>query len=174
MWLPLEWIYSRESVIVDVLIKHKDARPLRYINQDFTVIYFPYSLDWHKFAESFILGKIKVENIRVYAHHGCLPEETVIGSDYLVDVIVNADLNQASKSDDLQDTVDYVHINHIIKEEMKVPSKLLEHVGKRILDRIIFEIPKVKKAEVSVSKINPPIGGDVEKVTVILKEKRKV
>lgn len=119
------------------------------------------------------MGKIKVENIRVYAHHGCLPEETIIGSEYLVDVLVNANLKKASKSDDLVDTVDYVHINKIVKEEMKVPSKLLEHVGKRILSRIFSEIPMVKKAEVSVSKINPPIGGDVEKVTVVLKEKRK-
>lgn len=113
------------------------------------------------------MGKIKVENIRVYAHHGCLPEETIIGSDYVVDVLLVANLKKASKSDDLIDTVDYVHINHIVKEEMKVPSKLLEHVGKRIVDRIFLEITRVKKAEVSVSKINPPIGGDVEKVTVV-------
>ncbi len=119
------------------------------------------------------MGKIKIENIRVYAHHGCLPEETIIGSDYLVHVLVNANLKKASKSDGLVDTVDYVHINQIVKEEMKVPSKLLEHVGKRILNRIFSEISMVNKAEVSVSKINPPIGGDVEKVTVVLKEKRQ-
>jgi len=119
------------------------------------------------------LGKIKVENIRVYGHHGCLPEETIIGSDYLVNVIAYSNLKKASISDDLSDTVDYVYINKIVKEEMKVPSKLLEHVGKRIIDRLFFEISNVKKAEVSVSKINPPIGGDVEKVTVVLKEKRK-
>jgi len=118
------------------------------------------------------LGKIKVENIRVFAHHGCLPEETIIGSDYLINVLVSANLKKASNSDDLVDTVDYVHINEIVKSEMKVPSKLLEHVGKRILKRIFSEIPMVKKIEVSVSKINPPIGGDVEKVTVVLKEKR--
>ena len=119
------------------------------------------------------MGKIKVENIRVYAHHGCLPEETIIGGEYLVGVAVKANLKKASKSDDLVDTVDYVHINKIVKEEMKVSSKLLENVGKRILDRIFSEISLVKKVEVSVSKINPPIGGDVEKVTVVLKEKRK-
>lgn len=122
----------------------------------------------------FVLGKIKVENIRVYAHHGCLPEETIIGSDYLVTVSVNANLKKAAKSDGLLDTVDYVHINHIVKQEMKMPSKLLEHVGQRILNRIFSELSIVKKAEVSVSKINPPIDGDVEKVTVVLREKRKV
>ncbi|MDO6818132.1 dihydroneopterin aldolase [Zobellia sp. 1_MG-2023] len=119
------------------------------------------------------MDKVKVNNIRVYAHHGCLEEETAIGSEYLVNVSVDANLTKASISDRLSDTVDYVHINHIVKEEMKVPSKLLEHIGKRIIDRIFDEIQIVQKAEVEVSKINPPIGGDVEKVTIVLKEKRK-
>lgn len=109
----------------------------------------------------------------MYAHHGCLKEETAIGSEYRVDVAVGADLSKASLSDKLSDTVDYVHINHIVKEEMSSPSKLLEHVGQRIINRIFKEIEIVNKAKVWVSKINPPIGGDVEKVTVLVKEKRK-
>lgn len=118
------------------------------------------------------MGKVIVKNIRVYAHHGCLKEEAVIGSSYRVDVIVNTNLKKASQTDALSDTVDYVHINHIVKEEMAQPSKLLEHVGKRIVDRIFSEITMVQKTKVSVSKLNPPIGGDVEMVTIVLKEKR--
>ncbi|MEM9144304.1 MAG: dihydroneopterin aldolase [Bacteroidota bacterium] len=119
------------------------------------------------------MGKVKVDNIRVYAHHGCLKEETAIGSEYRVDVCVTANLDSAARSDTLSETVDYVHIHHIVIEEMKIPSKLLEHVGQRILVRLLSELPLVKKATLSVSKINPPIGGDVEKVTVVLTEKRK-
>lgn len=118
------------------------------------------------------MGTIRVENIRVYAHHGCLSEETIIGSDYLVNVLVKTNLSKASKTDDLADTVDYVHINKIVEQEMAIPSKLLEHVAKRISNRIFSEIPMVKKSTISVSKINPPINGDVEKVTIVLKSKR--
>ncbi|MFT6933829.1 MAG: dihydroneopterin aldolase [Maribacter sp.] len=118
------------------------------------------------------MGTVRVENIRVYAHHGCLSEETVIGSDYLVTIQVKTNLSKAAANDNLADTVDYVHINKIVEEEMEVPSKLLEHVAKRITDRIFIEIPKVKKAKIIVSKINPPMNGDVEKVTIILKSKR--
>ncbi|NJB71466.1 dihydroneopterin aldolase [Saonia flava] len=118
------------------------------------------------------MGVINVDNIRVYAFHGCLKEESIIGSDYLVNVSVEANLTKASTSDALSDTVDYVHINHVVKEEMAVPSKLLEHVGKRIINRLFSEISLIEKISVSVSKINPPIGGDVESVTVLLKEKR--
>lgn len=118
------------------------------------------------------MGKVKVKNIRVYAYHGCLKEETSIGSEYRVDVCVNANLSKASLSDNLLDTVDYVHINHIVKEEMKVPSKLLEHVVQRIINRIFLEIQLISKTKVTVSKINPPIGGDVEMVTVELSSKK--
>lgn len=130
-------------------------------------------LIYSKFAQTFDrMGKVKVENIRVYAYHGCLQEETQIGSDYRVDVSVNADISKASVSDALSDTVDYVHINQIVKEEMNIPSKLLEHVVQRILTRIFRELKTVTNASVSVSKINPPIGGDVEMVTVRLRSKR--
>jgi dihydroneopterin aldolase len=118
------------------------------------------------------MGKVQLENIRTYAHHGCLAEETDIGSEYLVNVSVKTDLTKASTSDQLKDTVDYVHINKIVKQEMAIPSKLLEHVAKRILDRIFLELPSVEKSKVAVSKINPPINGDVEKVTVTLKSNK--
>lgn len=119
------------------------------------------------------MGIIKVENIRVYAYHGCLVEEEMIGSDYRVDVSVKSDLSVSSLSDDLNDTVDYVLLNRIVKEEMANASKLLETVAKRILDRVLKESLKVNKATVLISKLNPPIGGDVEKVTIKMTIRRK-
>ena len=119
------------------------------------------------------MGIIKVENIRVFANHGCLAEETKIGSDYRVDLEVEADLMTSANTDELSDTVDYVFLNKVVRQEMAQPSKLLETVAKRILDRIFSEDTMVSKAKVSVSKINPPIGGDVEMVTINMKQKRK-
>ena len=118
------------------------------------------------------MGKIKLNNIRLHAWHGCLKEESIIGSDYRVDLEVEADLSKAKESDNLSDTVDYVHLNNIVKEEMSVKSKLLEHVAERILIRILNENNLVNYAEVCVSKINPPIGGDVESVSIILTKSR--
>ncbi len=119
------------------------------------------------------MGIIKVKNIRVFAYHGCLKEETKIGSDYRVDLEVKADLQTSAKTDKLSHTVDYVFLNRIIKEEMEIPSYLLEAVAKRILNRIFNEDKLVKKATVRVSKLNPPIGGDVERVTIKMTDKRK-
>jgi dihydroneopterin aldolase len=119
------------------------------------------------------VGKITVSNIRVYGYHGCLNEEKIVGSDYLVTIEIFADLQKAAVSDSLSDTVDYVLVNRIVKEEMAISSKLLERVAQRILDRIFLEIIRVTKVMVSVSKVNPPIGGDVEMVTVTLRKKRR-
>ncbi|GLB52926.1 7,8-dihydroneopterin aldolase [Neptunitalea chrysea] len=118
------------------------------------------------------MGIIKVTNIKIYAYHGCLTEESKIGSNYRVDVTVKANLQPSAKSDNLPDTVDYVHINKIVKEEMQIRSKLLEHVAKRIIDRIFIEIEIADEATVAVSKINPPIGGNVEMVTIEINLKR--
>ncbi len=118
------------------------------------------------------MGLIKVENIRVFAYHGCLKEEKKIGSDYRVDLEVKADLQNSAQTDKLSDTVDYVLLNKIVKEEMEKSSHLLETVAKRILVRIFKEEILAKKATVWVGKLNPPIGGDVQKVTIKMTQKR--
>lgn len=119
------------------------------------------------------MGKIHLKNIRTFSYHGCLVEESKIGSDYRVDLIINTNLSKSAQSDKLADTVDYVLLNQIVKDEMAIRSELLEHVAQRIIDRIFAKSIAVTKVQVEVSKINPPIGGDVEAVTVVMKQKRK-
>ncbi|WP_314239792.1 dihydroneopterin aldolase [Capnocytophaga leadbetteri] len=118
------------------------------------------------------MGQIILKNIRSYAYHGCLSEETAIGSDYRTELKISADLKKSMLSDALQDTVDYVHLNRIVKEEMAIPAKLLENVAARIVKRIFDELPEVQKVTLKVAKINPPIGGDVESVSVKIKQER--
>lgn len=118
------------------------------------------------------MGNIKLKNIRTFSYHGCLVEESKIGSDYTVDLDIKTDLRKSSVSDRLEDTVDYVLLNRIVVEEMAIRSNLLEHVAQRIISRVFGEIPEVSRIHLSVSKINPPIGGDVEAVTIEMEEYR--
>ena len=118
------------------------------------------------------MGLIEVKNIRLYAYHGCLDEEGKIGSEYRVDLSIKTDLSKSAQTDKLSDTVDYVHLNKIVKEEMAIRTKLLETVADKILDRILEEIALVRKATVAVSKLNPPIGGNVAMVTIKMSKKR--
>ena len=118
------------------------------------------------------MGTITLKNIRTYSYHGCLIEEGKIGSDYSVDLEIKTDLKKSCLSDDLKDTVDYVVLNKMVVEEMAIRAHLLEHVGQRIITRIFKEIPTITRILLAVSKLNPPIGGDVEAVTITLEESR--
>ena len=117
--------------------------------------------------------EIYLKNIRCYSYHGCLKEESEIGSEYLVNLWVKGLLGESSSSDSLKDAIDYVLLNKVVKTEMAVASKLLEVVAKRILFKILKEDDRVLEVTVSVSKLSPPINGDVESVSIKLSKKRE-
>ena len=116
---------------------------------------------------------VKVENLKIYAYHGCMKEEKVIGSDYIVNITAVCFVNKEVFQDVIKGTVDYVDLARIAKEEMSIRAKLLEVVVKRIIDRSFEEIKVLNKISVTVSKINPPINADVEAVSVTMAEERK-
>ena len=119
------------------------------------------------------MGIINVNDIRIYTNHGCMEEEAQIGSDYRVDVHLKADLSVSEKTDELNDTVDYVCIYNIVNEEMQKRAKLLEVVVDRIIGKALEKHNTIEWIKVKVAKINPPIGGDVGSVSVEGKGKRK-
>ena len=118
------------------------------------------------------MSTIRLKNIKIYAFHGCLLEEGQIGSDYIVNLSVRGNLKKAISSDNLKDTIYYVVLQRIVAEEMEIRSKLLEHVGQRIINKVLLKAPLVNYVKVTVSKVNPPIGGDVAEVSVTLSAKR--
>jgi len=115
-----------------------------------------------------MIHTIEVNGIKLYAYHGCLPEEGKVGGNYIVDVSLKTDFGSATISDELHETIDYVDVNLIVKEEMAIRSKLIEHVGQRIINRIKSEIKGVISLKVKVTKICPPINGDVDNVAIII------
>ncbi len=117
-----------------------------------------------------MINIIKVNRIKVYAYHGCLPEEGIIGGNYEVNVVLHTNFIEAAKTDDLTKTIDYVLVNKIVEEEMAIRSKLIEQVGLRILNRFKIELNNLDKSHIEIVKISPPINGDVESVSVILEK----
>jgi len=111
---------------------------------------------------------VEVNGIKIYAFHGCLPEEAKIGGQYIVDVVLSTNFHSAATEDDLSKTIDYVIVNQIVKEEMAIRSKLIEHVGQRIVNRLKNEIKAIENLHVKVTKICPPINGDVNNVAIII------
>lgn len=118
-------------------------------------------------------GKITLEGMEFFAHHGFYQEEQIIGNKFAVDIMVITDLTDAAEHDALAETINYETLYKIIRHVMNEPTKLLEHLGKRIIDTVLEEFPQVSKVKVKVSKYNPPVGGICQKATVSLTETRK-
>lgn len=113
---------------------------------------------------------IKLENMHFHAHHGFFDEEQKIGNEFIVTVSIDLDLDTPQLSDDLKDTLNYQAIYDATKEQMQIKSRLIENVAQRILNAIKALHPKITKTEVLLAKINPPLGGHVERVEVRLCE----
>jgi|TARA_B110000114_G_C14918227_1_gene327365 dihydroneopterin aldolase len=113
---------------------------------------------------------VEINGIKLYAFHGCLPEEEQIGGHYRVDVYLETDFSEAASNDDLSKTVDYVVVNKIVQKEMAIRSKLIEHVGQRIYVQIKKTVKNIDFLRVKVTKLSPPINGDVNNVAIIIEE----
>jgi 7,8-dihydroneopterin aldolase/epimerase/oxygenase len=114
------------------------------------------------------MAQIALENMEFYAYHGCFSEEQIIGTRFIVDLWIETDTTEAEHSDRLSQTINYQEVYLLIKEQMAVKSKLLEHVGRRILDALKEQFPEVISAKVKVSKMNPPLGGKIGSVSLTL------
>lgn len=111
---------------------------------------------------------IVLENIQIFAHHGVMEQEAKVGNHFSVSVKLKVDLTKASETDNVDDTISYADIYNIIKEEMQQPSKLLEHVAGRIVSHLKMEFPSIEEIEIKLSKLNPPMGAQLDAASVIL------
>ncbi len=117
-----------------------------------------------------MIQTINIEGINLYAYHGCLEEEAVTGGNYIVDVYMQTDFSEAAKTDDLLKTIDYCAVYEICKKEMAVRSKLIEQVCERIFNTMRSELTGIIHLHIKLTKLLPPINGDVDKVSVEMKD----
>ena len=113
---------------------------------------------------------ISITGIECYSYHGCLEEEGIIGNRYMIDVEIEKNIEKAVHNDELHDTVDYVTVNRIVKDQMAIRSKLIEHAGGRILKELSHAFPGKKQISVKVIKFNPPVNGNMLSASVTLSE----
>jgi len=111
---------------------------------------------------------VELVNMEFYAHHGHFKEEQIIGNKFIVNFSAETDVITPGLTDDLKDALNYQELYDLISEEMAITSKLLEHVAGRILTRVKITYPQVKWAQVSISKLNPPVGGKVEASRIVM------
>ncbi|MGB4414968.1 MAG: dihydroneopterin aldolase [Paludibacter sp.] len=118
------------------------------------------------------MSEIKLENMEFHAYHGYMGHEQTLGNTFLVSVDMKLHTELAEITDKLEDTLNYQTVYNVVKEQMEVPSKLIEHVGYRILNAIFNQFPQIQRVKVKISKQNPPLGGKVSAVSFQLEKKR--
>ncbi len=118
------------------------------------------------------MSKISLKNMEFHAFHGCLVHEKLLGNTFIVSICIELDTQLAGETDNLEHTLNYQLVYDEVKKQIEIPSKLLEHIGQRILDRIFDAFPKIQSLDIQLSKLNPPLGGKVEQVTIELSRKR--
>ena len=123
-------------------------------------------------AKNNIQSYIELEKILFFAYHGVMPQEKIVGNQFEVNLRVRTDFSEALQEDLLDNTISYADMYEVVKHEMMIPSDLIEHVAGRILQALTTRWPQIEAVELKVSKLNPPIIGDVAKASVILNWKR--
>ena len=113
-------------------------------------------------------GIIELEDMEFYAYHGCFKEEQVVGNRFIVNIAVQVDVEKPSKTDDINDALNYVTVYELTKTEINKNSHLVEHLTERILTAIYNKFDYIDWARVKVSKMNPPMGGQMKAVSVTM------
>lgn len=109
-----------------------------------------------------------LEGMAFYARHGCFEEERTIGTRFEADCELHYDASEAAATDRLECAMDYQQVYVLIRNEMEKPSALLEHLARRILISLQEHFGNLRFAEVKISKIQPPLGGNIRKVSVVM------
>ncbi len=118
------------------------------------------------------MAQIELEGLEFFSYHGCFNEEQIIGTWFNIDIQLEGEFERAAINDDLSQTINYLSVYQIIKQEMEKPSKLLETVAKRVMDAVFNNFDLVEQITIKLSKLNPPLGGKIKQVSIILCNKR--
>ena len=115
---------------------------------------------------------IHLKGLKLFAYHGVLPQENKVGAEYTINLSLKTDFSKAAENDRLEDTTDYSKVFDTVKKEMKVPSRLLEHVSYRIARHIFQDFPEITEIRIGLYKQNPPMGADCVGAGVALSVER--
>ncbi len=116
--------------------------------------------------------QVRLNNLKIYAHHGVLPQERVVGAYFYVNLRIETDFSRAMATDELDGTISYAEVFDVVRAEMAVPSKLLEHVAGRICHSLFDRFPAAEAIQLDILKENPPMGADCEGAGISVEVRR--
>lgn len=113
------------------------------------------------------MGIIAINGLRLWAKHGVFDQERRVGNEFEVTLRLDVPASDAAMdTDNLDDTINYAEVVEIIKSEMSIPSRLIEHVAGRIHRSLEARFPgQIAGGELTVSKLAPPIPAELVSVS---------
>ncbi len=115
---------------------------------------------------------IELKGMAFYANHGCYSEEKITGNRFEVDLRLRTNDTLAATTDNIHDALNYQDAYNIVAEQMAITANLLENVAERILSALFAHYTRLEWAAVTVAKLNPAMGGLINRVQVTIEQDR--
>ncbi|WP_226038338.1 dihydroneopterin aldolase [Aquibacillus saliphilus] len=121
------------------------------------------------------MDKIYLNEMEFYGYHGLFPEENKLGQRFYVDLVLELDLKEAGKSDDMVDSINYGTVFQLTKEIVEGRARnLVEAVAEDLSTCLLTTFDKLVACTVKLYKPDPPIAGHYRSVAVeIYRESHK-
>ncbi len=115
-----------------------------------------------------MLYRIDLSDMEFHAYHGCYELEQRVGNRFRVNLALWTELGEVAVRDDVSLAVNYLTVYEVVREVMGRTQRTIERVAQNILDELYERFPSIVKAECTVAKLAPPLGGKLRSVSVTL------
>ena len=105
-------------------------------------------------------SSIYIKEMRLHAYHGVLPQEREVGNDYIINLSVDYPITTACRTDEVADTMSYADAATLVRQQMAVPSNLIEHVAYRVCAALLGRFTQATAVTVDIMKVAPPMSAD--------------
>ena len=115
-----------------------------------------------------MLYDIELTRMEFRAFHGCYDLEQKVGNRFTVDLVITAELGDAAERDDVTRTVNYLTVYELVRSQMRITQRTIERVASNIIGALYADFAQIRHVKCRVSNLAPPLGGKLEKVSVVL------
>lgn len=114
--------------------------------------------------------RIRLERMEFRAMHGCYELERKVGNRFTVDLEITAELGAVAAEDSVEQAINYLSVYEIVRSRMRVTQRTIERVAMNIIDALYEAFPQMRHVRCTVSKLAPPLGGKLDRVSVVLEK----
>ena len=118
--------------------------------------------------------QVFVSGLALHAYHGVMQHEAKVGQTFTLDMVLDLDLTEASRTDKLAHTVGYDQVVNVATEAFCGKRyRLVEAAAGAVAEAILERFPQVLRVRVTVHKPHAPIAATFAGVGVTIVRDRQ-